>query len=431
MGFQPDNQQPQGGDRPDVVEGRYIVTLKPFLTQQEIADHCSAIEGHCEDHRDTATASVTDTGRSAVDSTFRRFIVGKKPNEGEVGLASVAPLDTFIGYSGVFPDATLEKIRQSTEVLNIEPDRHVYLCGSQSNAPWGLRRISRRGKLSASNKEYKWNDDESGDGVWVYVIDTGVRADHTNPDGTSRVTLGKNCTKELGSRDTDTDGHGSHCAGTIAGKTYGVAKNAKVIDVKVYPDSPNGGPVSTLVSTIIKGLDFAVEDALANNRIKKSVVNISSGGGASSVFNDAVAAAVKAGMVVVVAAGNEGKDALGTSPASAPHAITVGAADNQDKMASWSNWGRILDFIAPGVNIESCGISNENAKATSSGTSMAAPHVAGLACCLRQRDGYADPVAVAYVLRERAEGAISGFDQKPGTPNIASVNMPVNQESWP
>lgn len=115
----------------------------------------------------------------------------------------------------------------------------------------------------------------------------------------------------------------------------------------------------------------------------------------------------------------------------------------------------VLDFIAPGVNIESCGISNENAKATLSGTSMgklgcsvlwhfccvimelfdltftAAPHVAGLACCLRQRDGYADPVAVAYVLRERAEGAISGFDQKPGTPNIASVNMPVNEQFWP
>lgn len=116
MGFQPDNQQPQGGDRPDVVEGRYIVTLKPFLTQQEVADHCSAIEGHCDEHREAAAASVTDTGRSAVDSTFRRFTVGKKPNEGEVGLASVAPLDTFIGYSGVFPDATLEKIRQSTEV---------------------------------------------------------------------------------------------------------------------------------------------------------------------------------------------------------------------------------------------------------------------------------------------------------------------------
>jgi oryzin len=162
---------------------------------------------------------------------------------------------------------------------------------------WGLSRISHHEKFSAPLNEYVYNPSEIGDGTTAYVIDTGVRKDHPEFEGRASWGVGT----VPGASQTDTNGHGTHVAGTIASKTYGVAKKAKIIDVKVYPDNSR----STSTSAIICGLHWAVRHALANNIIGKSVANISSGGVKSTAFNEMVATAVRKGMVVVVAAGNE------------------------------------------------------------------------------------------------------------------------------
>ena len=162
---------------------------------------------------------------------------------------------------------------------------------------WGLSRISHHKQFSAAPNEYVYNPSEIGDGVTAYVIDTGVRKDHPEFEGRASWGVGT----VPGASQMDTNGHGTHVAGTIASKTYGVAKKAKIIDVKVYPDNSS----STSTCALIAGLDWAVSHALANNIIGKSVANISSGGGKSTAFNTAVAVAVRKGMIVVVAAGNE------------------------------------------------------------------------------------------------------------------------------
>jgi len=163
-----------------------------------------------------------------------------------------------------------------------------------------------------------------------------------------------------------------------------------------------------------------------NGNINKSVINMSIGGGKSVAFNQTVQAVAKTGIIVVVAAANAGQDALDWSPASSPDCITVGAIDQNDAMPSWSNWGRIIDFSAPGVDIVSCGISSTLAEATMSGTSMASPHVAGLVCCLRQNPKHVSLQSVVYELRLRAEGGIKVYPgHESGTPNLAAVNTVV------
>lgn len=211
------------------------------------------------------------------------------------------------------------------KVADIEPDRYVYTCEEQrQNLPvfppgspwegavvWGLYRISHHERFTGSNYEYVYNDEESGEGTTAYVIDTGVRTDH--PEFEGRASFGINVIDA--SSVGDTNGHGTHVAGTIASKTFGVAKKAKIINVKVYPDStPENPRPSTATSAIIMGLDWAVNDAKSKGIIQKSVANISSGGAKSLIFNQAVGEAVRSGMVVVVAAGNEGVCFLDRNP---------------------------------------------------------------------------------------------------------------------
>ncbi|RAH51157.1 S8 family peptidase, partial [Aspergillus brunneoviolaceus CBS 621.78] len=292
----------------------------------------------------------------------------------------------------------------------------------QPNPPsWGLSRISHRGPHNSGNNKYTYDKNESGQGVTAYVVDTGIKMNHNdfNTNGRSRAEW--RITIPSGASDTDNQGHGTHVAGTIAGTKYGVAKKATVVAVKVFPDDSG----TTDTSTIIRGIEWAVKDA-QNRGITKTVMNLSLGGGISPTLDSAVEAAVQAGMVVAVAAGNNGTDAGSVSPARSPHALTTGAIDQTDTMPWWSNWGQILDFNAPGVNIVSCGISSTDAEATLSGTSMASPHIAGLASCLRQDPQYGNFHRLAYKLRLRAEGGCKPYaGHEVGTPNLAAVNKTV------
>ncbi|KAJ6118041.1 subtilisin-like protein [Penicillium samsonianum] len=404
MGFT--GETPQGGV---ALPNSYVVALKPELTDQEVESHINTIKSLV----DNAQSDIS--GLAGSQTQFDKFSFAPGVDVSDEGEPDVG----FRGYMGTFTPNILQEIEESPLVDYIENDQYYQVQDIQPNpSSWGLSRISHLGPFNASRNEYVYDQNESGKGVTCYVIDTGVKIGHQDFGGRAR--WGK--TVVNGAHDTDSHGHGTHVAGTIAGTKHGVAKNASIVAVKVFPD----GSGMTSTSDIIKGLDWSLHDAQAKNNTERCVVNMSVGGPYSAVFNSAVEKAVQNGIVVVVAAANSGQNAKGFSPASSPDALTVGAIDRLDAMPSWSNWGRFLDFNAPGVDIVSCGIASATAEATMSGTSMASPHIAGLASCLRQKTEFVPFKSLAYELRLRAEGGCKVFPgHEFGTPNLAAVNSSI------
>jgi len=240
-------------------------------------------------------------------------------------------------------------------------------CQVQDNAVWGLNRISERtlGLLG----DYRY--DNTGEGVDVFIIDSGILISHKEFGG--RATWGANFVGDL--INTDCNGHGTHVAGTVGGEIYGVAKKVSLVAVKVLGCTGAGSN-----SGVISGIQFTQQ-----NKKRPSVANMSLGGAYSKALNDAVSSAVRAGVVFVVAAGNDRNDACQYSPASAIVALTVGSTDvanngvdsQQDIRSSFSNYGRCVKVLAPGSLITSAWYTSDTAINTISGTSMASPHVAG------------------------------------------------------
>ncbi|SCU80972.1 LADA_0B10528g1_1 [Lachancea dasiensis] len=359
-----------------VIPHRYIVVFKKDVTAQEADFHREIIS---EAHAQTvAKLSLSDA--------FFAATTGAEGPEAEEGFRALSPEggihDTFEvdgllkGYIGYFTSEIVDFIRMNPLVDFVEQDSMVYAqeFDTQNGAPWGLSRISHREKLNLGSFNKYLYDDAAGKGVTSYVIDTGINVDHKDFEG--RAVWGK--TVPTNDLDQDGNGHGTHCAGTIASKHYGVAKNAEVVAVKVLRSNGSGS-----MSDVVKGVEFAAkshQDAVKSNKkgFKGSTANMSLGGGKSPALDLAVNAAVKAGLHFAVAAGNENQDACNTSPASAENAITVGASTLADDRAYFSNWGKCVDIFAPGLNVLSTYIGSESATATLSGTSMASPHVAGL-----------------------------------------------------
>ncbi|KAI0048818.1 hypothetical protein FA95DRAFT_1557564 [Auriscalpium vulgare] len=286
------------------------------------------------------------------------------------------------GYAGRFTDGVLERIRQMPEVAYIERDQVIKTQDVQRSAPWGLARISHRPRLTFGTFSKYEFEELGGEGVDVYVIDTGINVKHKEFKG--RASWGK--TIPLNDVDEDNNGHGTHCAGTIASAKYGVAKAAHVIAVKVLGSNGSGS-----MSDVVAGVDFAAKAASAkaaeaaaevkatgSTKHKGSVANMSLGGGKSRALDDAVNGAVDTGLHFAVAAGNDNRDACSYSPAAAEKAVTVGASTLGDERAYFSNFGPCVDIFAPGLNILSTWIGSETAVNTISGTSMASPHTAGL-----------------------------------------------------
>ncbi|KAI0827686.1 peptidase S8/S53 domain-containing protein [Trametes gibbosa] len=301
------------------------------------------------------------------------------------------------GYAGKFSEATIQQLRQMPEVEYVEkdqivrtleipnfelPDLGIEKHTTQKIAPWGLARISHRSKLTLGNfNKYEYNP-AGGEGVDVYVIDTGINIDHVEFEG--RASWGK--TIPQNDVDADGNGHGTHCAGTIASRKYGVAKAANVIAVKVLGSNGSG-----TMSDVVGGVDWAAQQAQIKAQAaleeyqktgktshKGSVANMSLGGGKSRALDDTVNKAVDAGMHFAVAAGNDNRDACNNSPAAAEKAVTVGASTLADERAYFSNHGPCVDVFAPGLNVKSTWIGSDDAENTISGTSMASPHTAGL-----------------------------------------------------
>ncbi|KAF9509766.1 hypothetical protein BS47DRAFT_1373451 [Hydnum rufescens UP504] len=279
-------------------------------------------------------------------------------------------LTTIKGYSGSFDDRTLGLIRSAPEVDYVEEDQTVWASEVQNGAPWGLARISHRKRLTFGTfRKYLFHD-KGGEGVDAYVIDTGINVHHVSFEG--RAKWGH--TVPRNDVDEDGNGHGTHCAGTIASKDYGVAKAANVIAVKVLGSNGSGS-----MSDVIAGVDWAATAAFKKAEVaraeelrtgrksafKGSVANLSLGGGKAPSLDAAINAAVRG-------------DACNYSPAAAEEALTVGATTLQDSRAYFSNVGKCVDVFAPGLNILSTWNSHNRSTNTISGTSMASPHVAGL-----------------------------------------------------
>lgn len=257
----------------------------------------------------------------------------------------------------------------NTSGVTATQDTPMKATAEQLNPPsWGLDRVDATDV--ALNNSYKYFS--TGASSYVYVIDTGVFSGHSDLSG--RVTPGYTAISD-GRGTEDCNGHGTHVAGTVAGASYGVAKESRIVAVRVLDCAGSG-----YTSSVVAGINWVV----ASHPGGAGVINLSLGGGANSAVDTAVANATAAGLTVVVAAGNSSADACSFSPARAPSALTIGAINKGDTQASYSNTGSCVDMWAPGTAITSSWIGGASATNTISGTSMASPHVAGLAARLAQ-----------------------------------------------
>lgn len=269
---------------------------------------------------------------------------------------------------------------------------------TQTNATWGLDRIDQRKR--PLNGSYTYNTTASS--VTAYIIDTGILSGHQEFSG--RVTGGVTAIND-GRGSSDCNGHGTHVAGTVGGRTYGVAKGVKLFAVRVLDCAGSGSN-----SGVIAGVDW-----VTYNHTKPAVANMSLGGGASQALDDAVRNSIGAGVTYAVAAGNENQNACNVSPARVSSALTVGATTRTDSRASFSNYGSCVDLFAPGQDITSAWYSSSSSTRTISGTSMASPHVAGAAALYLQSNQGASPSTVASNLNSTATtGVVTGTN---GSPN--------------
>src|SRR5215813_7752771 len=302
---------------------------------------------------------------------------------GEKGMYSIAPYvaeematrhsgkvehvfkNALNGFSMEMSEKDAEALSQDYRVKFVEEDGMMYATTTQTNPPWGLDRIDQRNLPFSASYSYNW----TGSGVRVYVIDTGIRTTHTQFGGRA-----SNVFDALCGNSADCNGHGTHVSSTVGGSTYGVAKSALLRGVRVLDCNGSGS-----TSGVISGVDWVTA-----NHISPAVANMSLGGGVSSALDTAVNNLSNSGVPIAVAAGNSNANACNSSPARAANAITVGSTTTSDGRSSFSNFGTCLDIFAPGSGILSAWFSSNTATATLSGTSMASPHVAGVAALYKQ-----------------------------------------------
>ncbi|KAK7421441.1 hypothetical protein QQX98_002139 [Neonectria punicea] len=377
-----------------VVPDKYIVTYKAGASSGSKKKHEEAITKKAKKSNRKGVVDAIDLGK------LQGYVVEIPPSE----LKDIADSD-LVDYIEKDSIVNITAVAASPEQLN----KRAYT--TQVNAAWGLARISHNSAAPGSFGTGYYYDTTAGTGVRVYVVDTGIRTTHSEFGG--RAVWGANFIS--GSPNTDEYGHGTHVAGTIAGKTFGVAKAATVVAVKVLDKTGSG-----TMSGVILGLNWAVDNAKSRGIAKKAVVNMSVGGAYTSSVNAAVKAATDAGLTVVVAAGNSNDDSSYYSPASAPSAITVGAVEGTNTRTWFSNYGALVDIFAPGDATISSYHSSDSATRYLAGTSMATPHVAGLAAYFIAKEGLSGSVAVTNRIIGAAITGLVGDAQ--GSANRVAYN---------
>ncbi|MFR0357107.1 S8 family peptidase [Streptomyces sediminimaris] len=298
------------------------------------------------------------------------------------------------GYAIRAGERQAERLAADSRVASVVQDTRVTLDRVQRTPPsWGLDRIDQ--SSLPLNRRYT-SPEPAGRGVTAYVIDTGVRITHRDFGG--RASYGWDFVG--GDRTaSDGNGHGTHVAGTIAGTTFGVAKQARIVSVRVLDNHGSG-----TTSQVIAGIDWVTRHAR-----KPAVANLSLGGSHNAQLDAAVRNSIASGVTYAVAAGNDGLPAGLSSPADVREAITVGATDRTDARAAFSNFGPAVDLFAPGVSITSASYASDTGKATFSGTSMATPHATGAAALYLSGHPRATPAQVAKALvRAAVPGRVSG-----------------------
>jgi subtilisin family serine protease len=311
------------------------------------------------------------------------------------------------GFSAELSDAAVERIRRRPEVQYVAQNGRVTTAIDQSPATWGLDRIDQRDL--PLNNIYTYNTTAAG--VRAYILDTGLRFTHNEYDGASanRAVFGFDAIGD-GQNGNDCNGHGTHVGGTVGGTTYGVAKAVTLVAVRVLNCGGSGS-----FDQVIAGVDWVTGD---HDPGENAVANMSLTGGFNQPLNDAVTASIADGVFYSLAAGNNGSTACSFSPASTPNAMTVGATDINDTEASFSNFGTCVDILAPGVNVTSAWNTSDNATNTISGTSMAAPHVAGVGALYLAANPGHSPSQVTSAIKNAGTANTITLVHGTSTPNL-------------
>ena len=369
------------------------VTLGAVLALAACSDQ-SPVAG-----RAPTAAPVLSAGANGIEGQYIVVLNEGADPRSVAAVAGVEPgfvyTSALNGFSASLNQGQLTALQHNPNVEYIEQDQVAEATTTQSNATWGLDRIDQRSR--PLNGTYVYTRTASN--VYAYIIDTGIYTGHSQFGGRA-----SNVYDAFGGSGADCNGHGTHVAGTVGGSTHGVAKAVRLRGVRVLDCNGSGS-----FSGIIAGIDW-----VRLNRVNPAVANLSLGGGYSSSLNTAVTNLANSGVFVAVAAGNENQNACNVSPASAPAVTTVAASTSTDARASYSNYGSCVDLYAPGSSITSTW--SNGGTSTISGTSMASPHVAGVAALYKSGSTSASQSTIdSWIKNNSTTNVITGNPS--GTPN--------------